>query len=487
MDFKEYINYEEFETKKIEFKEIVSHKNYEKWLKEIAAFANTDGGKVFFGVDDDENPIGLTREQVKNEILYINDMCDKKLHPHVRFDYNKIKIEEELYILEVIVFRNDNTPVWMTRSDEQDVIYIRREGQSVIAHGEQVEELVLSSKRKPFDTQFTNRNYFEFSFDGLQELYQERHNNQLFITLKQLESIDAIDSNQNVSNGLMLFADNCDYENCNIACRVWPGLNKGSSTMLDKKEYKGSIPQILDYAKKYIKLYTKTGLVKQDAGGNKPLLAYPERAIEEALINAVAHRDYNIDGTQIDIDIFIDRIRIASPGSFLLPGRAQDYSMEEIPSKRRNTIICEILKLCNMMESSGSGFEKIISDYKMYPKEYQPKIYSDPAQFVITLCDLTYDKKESSVLIQKEIKNDFTFSSPRGGNREYDRKILEFCMNEPKSRQEIQNHIDLSNRSHFVESILNPLLNSELLLTTKDSPNAPNQKYYTNKEKIKYN
>ena len=77
MDFKEYINYEEFETKKIEFKEIVSHKNYEKWLKEIAAFANTDGGKVFFGVDDDENPIGLTREQVKNEILYINDMCDK--------------------------------------------------------------------------------------------------------------------------------------------------------------------------------------------------------------------------------------------------------------------------------------------------------------------------------------------------------------------------------------------------------------------------
>lgn len=44
-----------------------------------------------------------------------------------------------------------------------------------------------------------------------------------------------------------------------------------------------------------------------------------------------------------------------------------------------------------MMESSGSGFEKIISDYKMYPKDYQPKIYSDPAQFVITLCDLTYD------------------------------------------------------------------------------------------------
>ena len=487
MDFKEYINYEEFETKKIEFKEIVSHKNYERWLKEIAAFANTDGGKVFFGVDDDENTVGLTKEQVKNETLYINDMCDKKLHPHVKIDYNKIKIKEDLYVLEVMVLKNDNTPVWMTRSDEQDVIYIRREGQSVIAHGEQIEELVLSSKRKPFDAQFTNKKYSEFKYDFLQELYQEKHNTEKTITLKQLKSIDAIDSNQNVSNALMLFADNCDYKNCNIACRVWPGIDKGSSTMLDKKEYKGGIPQLLTYAKKYIKLYTKTGLVKQDSGGNKPLLAYPDRAIEEALINAVAHRDYNIDGTQIDIDIFVDRIRIASPGSFILPGRAQDYLMEEIPSRRRNTLICNIFKLCNMMESSGTGFEKIVADYKPYPKEYQPKIYSDPAQFIITLYDLTYDKKENIENVQPKTKIEITFVSPRGGNREYDRKILEFCMDEPKSRQEIQDYIDLSNRSHFVESILNPLLNSELLLTTKESFNAPNQKYYTNKDKVRYN
>ena len=78
MDFKNYINNEEFETKKYEFKEIVSHKNYEKWAKEITAFANTAGGKLFFGIDDDENVVGLTKEQIKNEILYINDICDKK-------------------------------------------------------------------------------------------------------------------------------------------------------------------------------------------------------------------------------------------------------------------------------------------------------------------------------------------------------------------------------------------------------------------------
>lgn len=486
MDFKQYINYEEFESKKIEFKEIVSHKNYEKWAKEIVAFANTDGGKIFFGIDDDENVVGISKEQVKIDLLYINDICDKKMHPRVRFDFDKIKIDEDLFVIEVKVLKNDNTPVWLTRSDEQDVIYIRRDGQSVIAHGDQIEELVLTSKRKPFDKEFTGLNYFQLKFTELLNVYQDRNNTQMVITLKQLESIDAVDSNQNISNGLMLFADNCEYKNCNVACRVWPGLSKGSSVMLDRKTFQGSVLQVLNFVRNYIKLYTKTGLVKQDKGGNTPILAYPDRAIEEAIINALAHRDYYIDGTQIDVDIFADRIQIASPGSFLLPGNAQDYSMRNIPSRRRNEVICKIFELCNLMESSGSGFDKIVDSYEGYKDEVQPKIYSDPAQFIITLYDLCFDKT-SYVSKIKDDKKEIEFKSPRSGNREYDRKIIEFCMNEPKSRQEIQNYIELSDRKNFVSTILNPLLDSELLLPTQKSQFAPNQKYYTNKDKIKYN
>ena len=175
----------------------------------------------------------------------------------------------------------------------------------MIAHGDQIEELVLTSKRKPFDKEFTGLNYFQLKFTELLNVYQDRNNTQMGITLKQLESIDAVDSNQNISNGLMLFADNCEYKNCNVACRVWPGLSKGSSVMLDRKTFQGSVLQVLNFVRNYIKLYTKTGLVKQDKGGNTPILAYPDRAIEEAIINALAHRDYYIDGTQIDVDILL--------------------------------------------------------------------------------------------------------------------------------------------------------------------------------------
>ncbi len=479
MDFKSFVNYEEFESKKFEFKEIVSHKNYEKWAKTIVAFANSDGGKIFFGVDDDENAIGISKEQVKNDILYINDIVDKKIHPRVKYSFEKIKIDDDLFVIEVEVFKNDNTPVWLTRTDDQDVIYVRRDGQSVIAHGDQIEELVLSSKRKPYDVEITDRPYSELSFTKLTRLYQDMHNFKEEITLKKLQSINALSIDGFASRGLLLFEDNCDYRNCNVACRTWPELTKGSSKLIDKKEFRGNIVDLLDFARNYINFYTKNGLIKNDGKGRKDIVSYPERAIEEALINAVAHRDYYVDGSQIDIDIFENRIEITSPGSFLLPGKAQDYAINRIPSRRRNEVICGILELCDLMEASGSGFEKIVECYKDYSKEYQPQVYSDPAQFIITLYDTTYDMKKNN---EEEIE--FEFKSPRSGNRIYDRKILAFCLEEPKSRMEIQEYLGLKNRKSFVSSILNPLLDLELLIPTSSSPYASNQKYYTNKSKL---
>ena len=61
------------------------------------------------------------------------------------------------------------------------------------------------------------------------------------------------------------------------------------------------------------------------------------------------------------------------------------------------------MQLSNLMEESGSGLEKISELYKGYKEEYQPKVYSDPAQFIITLYD---------------------FNLPKIGNRVYDEEII---------------------------------------------------------------
>ena len=74
----------------------------------------------------------------------------------------------------------------------------------------------------------------------------------------------------------------------------------------------------------------------------------------EALVNAVAHRDYSIAGTQIDVDIYCDRIEIVSPGSWLLPKNYEEYPIGSIPSIRRNTIIAACLDEANLMERGGT-------------------------------------------------------------------------------------------------------------------------------------
>lgn len=50
--------------------------------------------------------------------------------------------------------------------------------------------------------------------------------------------------------------------------------------------------------------------------GRVDIDSYPDRAVLEGVINAIAHRDYFIDGSQIQIDMFKDRLEISSPGGF---------------------------------------------------------------------------------------------------------------------------------------------------------------------------
>lgn len=214
------------------------------------------------------------------------------------------------------------------------------------------------------------------------------------------------------------------------------------------------------------------------------MTAYPDRAVAEALVNAFAHRDYFISGSQIDIDIFPDRIEIGSPGKFLLPGNAGEYSLRHVPSVRRNERVCSILEMVRMMENSGTGLEKIADCYEPFGKDFQPEIYSDPAHFVITLRNLSFSKDREAAT--NKVEPDFEFDPPRSGTRKFDKDILKFCLLGPKSRLEIQALIGRSDCKNFLGSILNPLLDKGLLLTTEESLNAPNQKYYTNTDRIRY-
>ena len=72
MTINEIINEQDIENKVAEWKQEVNYKNYEKWCKTFAAFANCGTGKFYFGIDDDDNVIGLSKDTIKDDTLYLN-------------------------------------------------------------------------------------------------------------------------------------------------------------------------------------------------------------------------------------------------------------------------------------------------------------------------------------------------------------------------------------------------------------------------------
>lgn len=119
--------------------------------------------------------------------------------------------------------------------------------------------------------------------------------------------------------------------------------------------------------------------------------AYPKRALFEGVINALAHRDYFLEGTQIQIDMFKDRMEISSPGSFYQGEKiSKTYDLSNIISMRRNELICNVFVKCDVMEAAGTGFDKIVADYANADENHKPYIFSSSDHFTLVLPDLTY-------------------------------------------------------------------------------------------------
>ena len=122
----------------------------------------------------------------------------------------------------------------------------------------------------------------------------------------------------------------------------------------------------------------------------------PNRAITEACVNSIIHRDYLEYGSEVHVDIYDDRLEIYSPGGMFDGSLVQNLDPMNIISKRRNPVIADIFSRLRLMERCGSGFKKIMEDYRAYSssKEQMPNLRSDAHNFFIVLPNLNYGRKD---------------------------------------------------------------------------------------------
>ena len=472
------------ETMDIEFKGMIEEGHADSgkvkeigWLKTLAAFANTEGGDMYIGVDNRTHKIlAIDHETADKVILMVNRQVKKRLEPAIDYRIIPLSIKETLptrYVLRIHVQMSKNLPVTL-HEDGLLGIYIRNFGQTVLATPEQIRELVLMSDNTPYDQRITEQ---EFREDDFQGLYRYAETQKEEVNEKRLISIGFISKERFLSRGALLFADNCADLRTKAVATAWPGISKGSSIVTASEEYTGNLLDVIDSCVQFVRNRSNNGFEKKETGRTE-YVAYPPRSVTEGIVNAVGHRNYYIQGSQIEVNIFKDRLEITSPGSLLgVRELKKEKNIAQIIPRRRNDVICAVLELCHYMEEKGSGFDKIEADYAGYGEEYRPYISSDATSFTLTLPDLTF--RGGVIEETDQLPEIYTDALLEGKN---DLRILSFCYGRPRTAKQIAEELGITPSTYFRKSVLGRLTENSLLQEQKDKKSV---QYQSNPELVK--
>lgn len=212
---------------------------------------------------------------------------------------------------------------------------------------------------------------------------------------KDYLSLELITKDKKITNAGLLLSDQGILTQSRVFCTKWNGLFKGSieGDALDDKEYSGSIISLLENAETFIKNNSKVSW--QIEGMKRDEIAdYPLRAIREAIVNAIIHRDYQMIGSEIHIDMFDDRLEITSPGGMIDGSFVQNLDINKISSMRRNRVISDIFNRLHFMERRGSGLIRMMSSYHNFDKK--PIFYSDTSSFKVIFPNRSYISTNTS-------------------------------------------------------------------------------------------
>ena len=152
-------------------------------------------------------------------------------------------------------------------------------------------------------------------------------------------------------------------------------------------EFEGSIISLLKNAEPFI---TNNSQKSWNIIGMKRIEMpdYPIETVREALVNAIIHRDYQIVGSEIHVDIFDDRLEITSPGGMMDGSFIQNLDITKVSSMRRNRIISDIFSRLHFMERRGSGLTRIVESYSDCEKK--PQFISDTSTFKVIFPNKNY-------------------------------------------------------------------------------------------------
>ena len=432
----------------------------------LSSFSNQDdGGIIIFGIDEKDNFAIKGVYDAQDLQKKVTEQC-KQMEPAVRALFTMCEIGEKMLVsAEIPGVDVSDRPVFYKgvgrikgsyiRVGESDEPMSEYEIYSYEAFRKRIRDdirIVEGAKIQLFD----EKRMAEY----LSRVKSERRNLADNVSDDEILELMGVTSDGTPTlAGLMTFSKypQTYFPQLCITAVALPGTEMGETgtdgeRFIDNKRITGAIPDMLEEAVEFVRTNSRTKTIIDDNGKRVDKNEYPIKAVREAILNALVHRDYSIyrENTPFRIEMYRDRMEVTNSGG--LYGKISIDALGKVHPETRNAALANMLELLNITENRYSGIPTMRREF-LNAGLPAPKFSVIHGEFKVVM------------------RNGYLNNS---GSMED--SILDFC-EIPRSRAELIEFTGKS-RNYVLKQLIAPLVEcGKLKLTIPDKPKSSNQKY----------
>ena len=443
----------------LEFKERLSS----SFARELVALANTIGGRILLGVSDDGVVKGIKdTNSLRARIQDIARNCD----PPVKVLAHRVG---EVFAVEVR--ESSAKPVQCS-----DGFFWRQGAVTQKLSRDEIRDFFREEGVIRFDLSPCPRFNYPEDFD------REKFNAWLRLSgITGGPSVEDVLVNIEVAEragdrllfrnaGVLFFAKKVRrfFSEAYITCLLGRGTDKVH--ILDRKDFDGGIVADIEDAMRFIERNTRTAY-RIESLRRQNIPEYPMEALREAITNAVMHRDWFLQGANVFVELYADRIEVISPGSLPKGVTLADLGHKSL---RRNPLVADLLHRIDFIEKAGTGIRRIRDGAKAVDCP-EPEFEAD--SFVTVTFRPNPEVREISGNDRITPKVTDQVTGQVTGQVAPEVRLLRVLSGE-MTRQDIQEALGLKHRDHFNQVYLIPALEAGLVeMTIPDKPRSSKQRY----------
>ncbi|MBQ1867485.1 ATP-binding protein [Selenomonas sp.] len=487
----EEIRQQRSERQNIELKEAgkgFPHRIYDT----LSSFSNQDmGGVIIFGVGDKPtyNVVGVyDLEDAQKKIMEACNQMEPKVRPLLTVGVvdGKVLLAAEIPGVEYAL-----RPVFYTGAGRLSGSFIRIGDADERMTEYEIYSFEAFRRNMHEELRPVERSVMKLLNQQRMDAYVERVRQErpnLFRnveTTQLLELMGVCENGAYTLAGALVFSQypQAYYPQLCITAVSLPGVQMGElgdeeERFIDNQRIVGAIPDMIDDAVNFVRRNSRVRTIITEDGRRRDRYEYPLKAVREAIINALIHRDYSryTEGVPVRIEMYRDRLEIRSSG---VPyGGISTKSLGHVRPETRNAALANMLEILQITENRYSGIPTIqreLAEAHMPPAEFAV----NHEDFIVRFRNNIYNQP----LAVKE-----AVGAAYGGSRrkkspekiKAEEQLLAFCQ-QPRSSQEIADLYGTS-RENIMARFVTPMLHKGILLRTMpDKPRSPRQRYVSAK------